>query len=118
MVAERNRHIEHLTGPYVIGPSLNEAGAGHHESEAALRWRDVLLRLSDNMIRASHSRPDLAPILRHALDYAIELLLTEGNEDQLFRLEQWLHEAEATLQDAPPLKRGNVNRESLLRIAA
>ena len=114
MVAEMAQQHERFLKPYVIGVAGSEGSVWHYENEAASHWRDVLLRLSEEMMYASRLRPDLAPILRAALDHAIEILLTHGCEEQLIRLEQWLGDAEATLCGAAePL-----DRAALLRMAA
>jgi len=113
MVAERTQQQERLRKPFAIGAASREDSVWHYENEAASRWRGVLLRLSDNMMHASRTRPDLAPILFDALDHAIEMLLTQGCEDQLLRLEHWLAETEAPLCAATSFK-----RDTLLRIAA
>ena len=113
MVAEMTKPNERFARPYAIGAAVKEGSAWHYENAAALRWRDVLLRLSDNMMHASRVRPELAPILFDALDHAIEMLLTQGCEDQLLRLEQWLGEAETTVCTSTSLE-----RDAMLRIAA
>jgi len=113
MVAEMTRQHERLIKPLAIGAAGREGSAWHYENAAALRWRDVLLRLSDNMMHASRVRPELAPILFDALDHAIEMLLTQGCEDQLLRLEQWLGETET-----PKCAASSFERDTLLRIAA
>lgn len=64
------------------------------EDQAALRWRQALLRLSETFLDAAEERRDLSPILLGALHNALEQLLIHGNEDDLMALEEWLgHEA-------------------------
>ena len=63
-----------------------------NERAAALRWRTAVLRLSETMAHASRQKPELAPILREALDCAVERLLTCGCDHQLTMLESWLAE--------------------------
>jgi hypothetical protein len=112
MVAEMPKQNTSSAKFYAKGKiGRDRDSAWPHEAEAASRWREVLLRLSDEMTHASQLRPDLAPILFSALDYAIEVLLTQGCEEQLMRLEQWLGEVEPTPCGAPvPLDRGAVVR--------
>jgi hypothetical protein len=64
------------------------------DDQAALRWRQALLRLSETFLDAAEERRDLSPILLGALHNALEQLLIHGNEDDLMALEEWLsHEA-------------------------
>ena len=103
MVAEKPNHNERLIRPHANRTAGRDCNAWHYEDEAALRWRNVLLRLSDNLLCAGRLRPDLAPILFDALDHAIETLLLQGSEEQLLRLEQWISEAETQLFDTVPV---------------
>jgi hypothetical protein len=73
------------------------------DDQAALRWRQALLRLSETFLDAAEERRDLSPILLGALHNALEQLLIHGNEDDLMSLEDWLsHEAPppGPIQDA------------------
>jgi hypothetical protein len=64
------------------------------DDQAALRWRQALLRLSETFLDAAEERRDLSPILLGALHNALEELLIRGNEEDLMALEDWLgHEA-------------------------
>ncbi len=62
------------------------------EEELALRWRNAILRLTENFSDAADQRDDLSPILMGALHTALERLLLHGEEDDLILLEDWLGE--------------------------
>lgn len=67
------------------------------EMQAAERWRNAILRLSQTLMAASAERSDLAPILMEAMHNALEQLLVFGHDDELMALEEWLElEAEST----------------------
>ena len=87
--------------------STDANDAGIDESEAALRWRRALLRLSENFMSAADERSDLSPILLGALHNALEQLLIYGEEGDLMALEEWLSEGEPT---AAPLIAGQERR--------
>jgi len=72
------------------GRELPEDDDGIDESEAAIRWRRALLRLSENLMSAADERNDLSPILIGALHNALEQLLIYGEEGDLMALEEWL----------------------------
>lgn len=61
--------------------------------ETVLRCRAALLRLCDSMTQADEHRPELAPILRGALDYAVSLLILRDSEAYLHQVEQWMLES-------------------------
>jgi hypothetical protein len=69
------------------------------ESEAAVRWRRALLRLSENFMSAADERSDLSPILLGALHNALEQLLLYGEEGDLMALEEWLSEGEPEVRE-------------------
>jgi hypothetical protein len=62
------------------------------EEELALRWRNAILRLTEDFSDAAGQRDDLSPILMGALHNALERLLVRGEEDDLILLEEWLRE--------------------------
>jgi hypothetical protein len=63
---------------------------GESDEEIALRWRSVILRLSENLIEAASRRNELSPILLGALHNALDQLLLHGQEGDLMALEEWL----------------------------
>lgn len=62
------------------------------EERAALRWRSMVLRLSDHFTAAAGTHPELAPILMESLGNALEQLLLFGRPRDLDLLEEWLDE--------------------------
>src|SRR5688500_15161474 len=67
------------------------------EEQLALRWRRVILRLSENLLDAAAQRSELSPILLGALHNALDQLLLYGEEGDLMALEEWL-----IVEDCPP----------------
>ena len=64
---------------------------GTEESEAVLRWRRVVLSLSDEFSRAAQRHPHLAPIFMEAMGNLLEQLLLFGREEDVIALDEWLH---------------------------
>ena len=79
-----------------IAPEIREQivpapGDGTEESEAVLRWRRVVLSLSDEFSRAAQRHPHLAPIFMEAMGNLLEQLLLFGREEDVLALDEWLH---------------------------
>jgi hypothetical protein len=77
-------------------PKLHLNG-NEEEEQIALRWRCVILRLSENLLDAAAQRSELSPILLGALHNALDQLLLYGEEGDLMALEEWL-----VVEDCPP----------------
>ncbi|HVF11286.1 MAG TPA: hypothetical protein VNA16_10805 [Abditibacteriaceae bacterium] len=69
-------------------PSAEDDAA--FDDEVALRWRRVILALSENLMDAASQRSELSPILLGALHNALDQLLLHGEEGDLEALEEWL----------------------------
>jgi len=76
-------------------------GGGESDEEIALRWRSVILRLSENLIDAATRRSELSPILLGALHNALDQLLLHGEEGDLMALEEWLLVEDGPRSTAP-----------------
>lgn len=64
---------------------------GTAEGDAVLRWRRVVLHLSDEFSRAAQRHPHLAPIFMEAMGNLLEQLLLFGREEDVEALDEWLH---------------------------
>ena len=87
----------------MVDTPRNDAREGDfNEDEVALRWRRVILRLSENLLDAASQRSELSPILLGALHNALDQLLLYGEEGDLMALEEWLVAEDVTPRDSPP----------------
>ena len=75
----------------VIAAELAQVGDGSEENEAVLRWRRVVLNLSDEFSRAAQRYPHLAPIFMEAMGNLLEQLLLFGREEDVLALDEWLN---------------------------
>ncbi|BCM89170.1 hypothetical protein IAD21_01014 [Abditibacteriota bacterium] len=66
-------------------------GDGTEASEAVLRWRRVVLSLSEEFSRAAQRHPHLAPIFMEAMGNLLEQLLLFGREEDVMALDEWLN---------------------------
>lgn len=66
-------------------------GNESEEGQAVLRWRRVVLHLSDEFSRAAQRHPHLAPIFMEAMGNLLEQLLLFGREEDVIALDEWLH---------------------------
>ncbi len=64
---------------------------GTEEGDAILRWRRVVLNLSDEFSRAAQRHPHLAPIFMEAMGNLLEQLLLFGREEDVIALDEWLN---------------------------
>lgn len=80
---QENKTQRELLFPAVA--SDDEAG------EAVLRWRRVVLSLSDEFSRAAKRYPHLAPIFMEAMGNLLEQLLLFGREEDVVALDEWLN---------------------------
>ncbi|RYX86762.1 hypothetical protein EON83_00855 [bacterium] len=72
-------------------PERPPVGDGTEASEAVLRWRRVVLNLSDEFSRAAQRHPHLAPIFMEAMGNLLEQLLLFGREEDVIALDDWLN---------------------------
>lgn len=75
------------------------------EDISALRWRRVLLHLSEVMLDSAREHDRLAHVMTAALNHAIERLLVHGDDADLIALEDWLgeHDERGERTTMPPL---------------
>ena len=81
------------TSPPIESRSLTPlavSGDDTEVGEGVLRWRRVVLNLSDEFSRAAQRHPHLAPIFMEAMGNLLEQLLLFGREEDVIALDEWL----------------------------
>ena len=68
-----------------------QVGDNSEEHQGVLRWRRVVLNLSDEFSRAAQRHPHLAPIFMEAMGNLLEQLLLFGREEDVLALDEWLN---------------------------